>query len=95
MSSTFSVVSYPDSIISFATFISCLTVDFSSTILMYFETLAVVGTLSGNSAKYSIPPTLSNLPIDSNSDFTVIISIGSPLLNKLTIAINISLLSSL
>ena len=36
---------------------------------MYFWTFAVVGTLSGKLAKYSYPPTCSNLSIDSNSSF--------------------------
>ena len=55
----------------------------------------VVGTLSGNSAKYSNPPTASNFPIALNSDFNVIISIGSALLYKFVIASYIVLLSCL
>ena len=59
--------------------------DFSSTILIYFSTFAVVGTLSGKTAKYSNPPTASNFPSDISSAFTVIISIGSALLYKFVI----------
>ena len=95
MSSTSSVGSYPKSIISFAVFIKFLNTAFSSTILIYFVAFAVVGTFSGNSAKYSKPPTCSNFPIDSNSDFNVIKSIGSALLYKFNIAKYIILLSSL
>ena len=61
---------------------------------MYLSTFAVVGTFSGKSAKYSNPPTTSNLPIDNNSSLTVIISIGSGLLYRPIIASNIALLSS-
>ena len=86
MFSTSSVWLYPNSIISLAVFISFLYIDFSSTIFIYFIAFAVVGTFSGNSAKYSSPPTCSNFPIASNSDFTVIISIGSDLLYKFKIA---------
>ena len=95
MSSTSSVGSYPRSIISFAVFIRFLNTDFSSTIFIYFVAFAVVGTFSGNSAKYSNPPTCSNFPIVSSSDFTVIKSIGSALLYKFSIAEYIILLSSL
>ena len=45
--------SEPSSIISFAVFIKFRNIDFSSTILIYFCTFAVVGTLSGKLAKYS------------------------------------------
>ena len=86
MSSTSSVGLYPNSIISFAVFIKFLNTDFSSTIFIYFCTIAVVGTLSGKLAKYSNPPTCSNFPIDSSSSFNVIISIGSDLLYKFNIA---------
>ena len=95
MSSIFSVGSYPCSIISFAAFINLLSSDFSFTILIYFSTLAVVGTFSGNPTIYSKPPILSNIPIDVNSAFSVIISIGSDLLYKFSIASYIVLLSSL
>ena len=79
MLSTSSVCLYPNSIKSFAVFINALKIDFSSTILTYFSTLAVVGTLSGKLAIYSSPPTAANFSIDVNSSFTVIISIGTPL----------------
>ena len=95
ISSTSSVGLYPNSIISLAVFINLLNIDFSSTIFIYFYALAVVGTFSGNSAKYSNPPTCSNFPIDSNSALTVIMSIGSDLLYKFKIAAYIALLSSL
>ena len=86
MLSTSSDSSYPNAINSFDVCIKLLRVAFSSTILIYFSTFAVVGTLSGNSAKYSKPPTLSKLPCSTNSAFTVIISTGSFLEYKLNIA---------
>ena len=95
MCSTSSVGSYPKVIISFAVFIRFLKIAFSSTILIYLSTFAVVVTFSGSSAKYSNPPTESNYPIDDNSDFNVMISIGSALLYKLSTAVYIVLLSSL
>ena len=95
MLSTSSVSAYPKSINSFAAFIRFLKIDFSSTILIYLSTFAVVGTLSGNIAKYSKPPTDSNFPNETNSAFTVIISIGSALFYKLSIASYIVLLSCL
>ena len=86
MSSTSSVWLYPKLIISFAVFIRFLNKALSSTIFIYCSTLAEVGTLSGKIAKYSNPPIVSNFPVETSSDFTVIISIGSARLYKLTIA---------
>ena len=95
MESTSSVCAYPKSISSLEAFINLLRIDFSSTIFIYLSTFAVVGTLSGSSAKYSNHPTASSFPKDVNSDLTVIISIGSALLYKFKIDSYIVLLSCL
>ena len=91
MLSTSSSPAYPKFIISFAVFIKFLSIAFSSTIFIYCSAFAVVGTFSGKEARYSIPPMLSSFPLDVNSYFTVIISIGSALLYRLVIASYIAL----
>ena len=90
-----SVCLYPISNNSFASFINDLNTDFSSTIFIYFSTFAVVGTFSGNSAKYCNPPIASNFNIDVNSSLTVIISIAPPFEYIFIIDLKIVLLSSL